>query len=374
MTLFTFVIWMCIFVESPAPSNAFVHPPPQHMHLSQHPSQHPQQRIHTNGGYTNPVIHHDNPDPGVAYDSVTKKYWLASTSGDAANKFPLFHSTNLINWTAAGHVFPDGSAGTPSWTKSDFWAPELHYVQGRWVVYFVARNSKGMLSVGVAVSHSGAVAGPYSDIGTELVTTDNMGMIDPTYYYENNTSYLVWKEDGNDPAHCPHGNCPTRIFLSPLDAAGTKVLYPRDKWVVLIQQSQSWEGPLVEAPWIIKSGTYYYLFYSANGYSSSAYAVGVARSSKLLGPWSKYPGNPILHTGSGVPFYGPGHCSVVNASVSHVGESESEGESDSTTWAMVHHAWNKDGTGRNVLVYVMAWTPDLWPVVATPSVGPFPPP
>lgn len=89
--------------------------------------------------------------------------------------------------------------------------------------------------------------------------------------------------------------------------------------------------------------------------------------------------NPILHTGSGV-FFGPGHCSVVNfTSVSEsvkVGEGVGEGVSDGvgveTPWVMVHHAWSHKVSGRNVLMYRMTWTSDGWPVVSSPTVGPFP--
>ncbi len=35
----------------------------------------------------------------------------------------------------------------------------------------------------------------------------------------------------------------------------------------LITNTLSWEGPLVEAPWLIHVNGTYYLFYSANGYA-----------------------------------------------------------------------------------------------------------
>jgi xylan 1,4-beta-xylosidase len=357
--------------------------------------------------YVNPVVHGDFPDPGVTFDTRTNRYWLASTSGDSPNHFPIFSSPNLYNWTAQGHVFPEGSKGTPTWAEADFWAPEPHFVNNRWLVYFVARNHKGMLSVGVAISQGG-VDGPYADLGSELVTTDNMGMIDPTFYRDNNTNYLIWKEDSNDPAHCPSRNCPTRIFLSPLDASGTKVMLPREKWVVLLQQTQAWEGPLVEAPWIIHNNAtgFYYLFYAGSAYNNDKYAVGVARARALLGPWVKYDSNPILHTGTSV-FYGPGHCSVVDviateatgengremqdsksASLNADTPSHRHHHTERTTrahgeraaaapsqrWAVVHHAWNPDNTGRNVLMYALAWGSDGWPLTSTPQVGPLPAP
>eukprot|EP00047_Mylnosiga_fluctuans_P007812 m.4994 g.4994 ORF g.4994 m.4994 type:complete len:333 (-) comp1962_c0_seq1:54-1052(-) len=307
--------------------------------------------------YSNPVIHGDFPDPGAAYVPATARYWVATTSGDAPNHFAIHSSADLYNWTAEGFVFPSGTAGAPAWAASDYWAPELHIVNGQNLVYFVARNKKNMLSVGAAVSRKG-VAGPYEDIGQELVTTTHMGMIDPTFYSENGTNYLIWKADANDPAHCPQMNCPTQIYLSPLDTSGTRVLLPEAQWVVLINQSQPWEGPLVEAPWIIKNGGFYYLFYSGNGYNSPKYAIGVARARSLYGPWSKYGNNPVMHTGTN-PFYGPGHCSVLQVG---------------GAWWFVYHAWNNDGSGRNVLLDEITFTPDGWPAVRSPSVQPQPAP
>jgi beta-xylosidase len=54
----------------------------------------------------------------------------------------------------------------------------------------------------------------------------------------------------------------------------------------------------------------FYLFYSANSCCGRrcAYAVGVARSPTLIGPWEKYSGNPILRSGNG--WNCPGHASV----------------------------------------------------------------
>ncbi len=48
-----------------------------------------------------------------------------------------------------------------SWAVSDFWAPELHVINGVVRVYFVARDTTGLLCVGVATSTSSSPLGPY---------------------------------------------------------------------------------------------------------------------------------------------------------------------------------------------------------------------
>ena len=58
----------------------------------------------------------------------------------------------------------------------------------------------------------------------------------------------------------------------------------------------------------MKLGDYYYLIYAVNGCCGpgSDYAVSVARSKNLRGPYEKYAGNPILHGGEGVQSCGHG--------------------------------------------------------------------
>lgn len=113
--------------------------------------------------------------------------------------------------------------------------------------------------------------------------------------------YLVWKDDGN-------GNNPKRPTFIWMQALTSDGLYLFGDWHKLIQNDLPWEYDLVEGPWFIIRNGWYYLFYSGHGYCDPSYAVGVARSRSIYGPWEKK-GDPILKTtGWRV---GPGHCSVI---------------------------------------------------------------
>ena len=59
---------------------------------------------------------------------------------------------------------------------------------------------------------------------------------------------------------------------------------------------------------MIKRGDYYYLFYSGGSFFDNTYAIGIARSLSLIGPYEKYP-YPILSSNDF--WIGPGHCSVL---------------------------------------------------------------
>jgi beta-xylosidase len=50
--------------------------------------------------HRNPILPGDHPDPSIIGTGNT--YWTISTSGNRTPAFPLFHSTALAHWTAAG--------------------------------------------------------------------------------------------------------------------------------------------------------------------------------------------------------------------------------------------------------------------------------
>ncbi|NMO13782.1 family 43 glycosylhydrolase [Pyxidicoccus fallax] len=290
------------------------------------------------GLYINPVVPTDCADPGVIHDGT--QYVAACTSGGAANAFPLRTSRDLVNWTSAGVIFP--SASKPTWATGDFWAPEIHKVGTRYIAYYTARHTNGKLSIGAATSAS--ALGPFTDLGRPLVHDTGMGMIDATFFKDTaGTPYLVWKADGNAVGQ------QTPIYGQQLSADGLSLVGTRR---TLITNNLGWEGGVVEAPWVVARGGYYYLFYSGNAYYNNTYAVGVARATSPLGPYTKLSA-PILKTGGG--WTGPGHNSVVT------------GPGGDTY--MVYHAWNSAHTARVMLVDAITW-PNGWPAVPEgPSNG-----
>jgi beta-xylosidase len=99
--------------------------------------------------------------------------------------------------------------------------------------------------------------------------------------------------------------------------------------VELLRHDQAWERPLIEAPALLKHDGKYFLFYSANGYESSSYAVGYAVADALTGPYKK-PQNKPLYTSAGKTA-GPGGQEFV------VGP-------DGEIW-MAYHGWTAGTVG-----------------------------
>jgi len=148
-------------------------------------------------GYGDPAVLHV---PGTAESGSRPggTYYLLVTSNDAPNAFPILRSPDLRHWEEAGCVFPEGHK--PAWALdgegcSDFWAAELHFVAGEYLVVFTARQkSTGELAIGVA--RSASPCGPFMADERPLVAG---GVIDPhVLLTPQGDAYLFWKHDSND--------------------------------------------------------------------------------------------------------------------------------------------------------------------------------
>jgi xylan 1,4-beta-xylosidase len=285
--------------------------------------------------YENPVIPGDHPDPSII--RVGKDYWATSTSSEWGPQFPLLHSTDLVNWTQTGDVF----AHRPEWAQGNFWAPEISEYKGRYYVYYVGKKKGGHLAVAVATADK--PGGPYIDHGP-LVSQEH-GSIDPVPCLdENNKPYLVWKDDNNS-AHLQ-----TTIWAQPLTEDGLKLMDGEPK--ALIHNDVDWEGPLVEGPYVLRRGDWFYLFYSGNGCCGNDchYGMGVARSHSLPGPWEKNPANPILALND--KWKCPGHGSIVT-------------DERGRYW-LLYHAYSVRSsvyTGREAMLDEVKFGADDWPTI-----------
>lgn len=323
------------------------------------------------GTYANPLTSTDTPDPGVMWVEEEQLWYAVTTGGGpSTGAFEMRTSPDLGNWTLVGHAMPT----TPTWAVNSFWAPELHRVNGAYMMVFTGRTAGGQLCVGIARSTTGKAAGPYADaLGAPLLQDPSgQGTIDATMFVDSDGRvYVVAKTDGNADGK------PTPIHIAEVTAASNGTAFAPGESLAtfyasqLITDDQPWENGIVEGPWIVKFGTHYFLFYSGSGYGGNgqcSYAVGVARAPSVRGPYVKA-GPPVLAnaTGANPQWQGPGHCSVVQAA--------------DGGWAMVYHAWPGAvrSYGRHMMLDAVTWVAGAdglpWPVVnggMGPSVGTMP--
>jgi hypothetical protein len=79
----------------------------------------------------------------------------------------------------------------------------------------------------------------------------------------------------------------------------------------LFGPESAWESLICEAPFVTEHDGKLHLTYSGNLAPTLDYAVGGAIGSEPLGPFARYPDNPILSKRPELDFFGPGHHSIV---------------------------------------------------------------
>jgi xylan 1,4-beta-xylosidase len=285
---------------------------------------------------TNPVLSGDFADPSVI--KVGEDYWASATSSEWAPQFPLLHSKDLLHWEQVGVIFTE----QPAWSEANYWAPELAVDNGRYFVFYTAKKKGGPLCVAVATAPQ--PQGPYTDHGP--LVCEELGSIDGALIRdENDRLFLVWKLDGNS------RGLPTPLWAQQLSMSGDRPELVGEKTQILLNDTP-WEGQLIEGPHLIKRNGWFYLFYAGAGCCGRDcnYAVGVARSRKLLEGWEKNPLNPIMKNNEF--FKCPGHGSVVT---------DAQGRD-----YLLYHAYRTTDTvyvGRQGMLDVIQWGADGWPTL-----------
>lgn len=253
---------------------------------------------------------------------------MACTSDFAANAFPIWASSDGVHWRLQGYVFPKGHQ--PWWALQTgrggrYWAPDLQFIDGRWVVYFAAQlnPAKARLQLGayriepssmvIGVATTGDLRGgrwqtqilhwrgEFNAVaGNAGEQEANGGVIDPDEFQDPDTGqrYLVYAEQSK------------QIWLGELSANGLEldpnvriILTATEPWTCdAAGQHCTIEGPIG----YFHNGLAYVLF-SAAGTWSGSYSVGVAASIDPIAQPFLVDSEPILS--SSKTLLGPGGTS-----------------------------------------------------------------
>ncbi|KAL4784896.1 glycosyl hydrolase [Aspergillus varians] len=271
------------------------------------------------------------PDPGVIQ---TEQGYYAFATQSNGKRVPVARSDNFTSWTLLDGT--DALPGPyPSWVKTGdpkVWAPDVvQRDDGTFVMYFCASTSQGNQKHCVGAATSSSVEGPYT-VEDEPIAChlDEGGAIDASgFRNEDGTRYVLYKIDGNS-RNSGSEQHPTPIMLQKL---GSDAVTPVGTPVKILDRDEA-DGPLVEAPSLLKVDGVYYLSFSSNMYNTLAYDVSYATASSVTGPYTKVqaPDAPLLVSGDASddgPLGGPGGADFVD---------------DGTK--MIFHAFN-DGQGMD---------------------------
>ena|SRR5688572_24621942 len=236
-------------------------------------------------------------DPSRMIRNTDGRYWIFTTGdGVFAMSSP---NADFSGWRVEAPVFPIGT--WPSWIAShvsgfngNFWAPDVIKVGSEYRLYYSCAGTGAPAAIGLATAAN--LAGPWTDRG--LVVAGN-NAIDPALLVDGGNQWMTW------------GNWQTGIDLLQINPSNGKALNSA-RWDLVPGQ--------VEAPYLHKEGSYYYLFFQrglcCQGVNSG-YTTMVARSTSVTGPYLDKNGVNVLTGSSGAGsvflpnrdgrYIGPGH-------------------------------------------------------------------
>jgi GH43 family beta-xylosidase len=211
------------------------------------------------------------------------------------------------------------SAPDTGWNRTNVWAPELHFIDGRWYVYYAAgRDGPPFTSqhAGVLQSADDDALGHWADRG-RIYTGDSAGTgagdrwsIDMTVGRIAGRDYAVWSGWAQ---RASTDKTPQQLYIAPLENPWTI----STNRVRLSAPDAEWErGPqldLQEGPELLQHGGNVLLVYSTRDSWLKEYALGQLRlrdsTANPLDPsnWTK--SGPVFTGNANV--YGVGHASFV---------------------------------------------------------------
>ena len=234
-----------------------------------------------------------------------KYYCYATDCNHYSQGFCVWVSDDLVNWSEEGIFCFDA---IKSWGKSHFWAPEVVYHNGKFVMHYTAKSRElDSLRLGVAVSDS--PTGPFVDVHGKPMFDLGYATIDGSVLRCDEGNFFYYSRDCCE--NYVDGIKTSQLYCVRLNDDLTEVVGEHklvstptedfEKKSMALEHVRLWN----EGPCVIKLGDKYVMNYSANYYASNDYAICVSTADSPMGPWVKSKNNPVLSCRK--ELFGAGH-------------------------------------------------------------------
>ncbi len=290
--------------------------------------------------YRNPVINRSVPDPTII-KAEDGNFYLYGTE-DIRNT-PIYRSDDLVNWEFIGTAFTQQTR--PNFEpKGGLWAPDINYINGKYVLYYSMSVWGGEWTCGIGVATADKPEGPFTDHG-KLFRSNEIQVqnsIDQFYIEEGGNKYLFWGSFSG-------------IYCIELSDDGLTVKSGAEKKQVA--------GTAYEGVYIHKRKGYYYMFASIGSCCEglkSTYTTVVGRSKNLFGPYLNKNGESMMNNKHEVviskneKFVGTGH------------NSEIVKDDKNQDWIFYHAVSVDNPKGRVLMMDRVLWKKD-WPYIESGS-------
>jgi GH43 family beta-xylosidase len=286
--------------------------------------------------FTNPVLPR-GADPWVFFKDGFY-YYMHTT----ARNLTVWKTRNIADLRDAERkvVWTPPSSGPYS---RDIWAPEIHFLEGKWYIYFAADSGRNVTHRMWVLENASPdpMQGEWVMKG-KLADAADRWAIDASVFEHRGRLFTIWSGWEHETNGVQH------IYLAALknpwtiDGARVRISTPEHAWEKVGDLTLNPENDdpahvdVNEGPQILKPGNKLFLIYSASGCWTDNYCLGMLTAdanSDLLNAasWKKSP-QPVFSSRPEAQTYAPGHCSFFKSP---------DGKED---W-IIYHANSEPGQG-----------------------------
>ncbi len=249
-------------------------------------------------------------DPFICKQSNGKYYFTASVP--AYDRIILRCADTLAGIADAEEVTIWKKHETGIMSKH-IWAPELHYLDGKWYIYFAGGEKEDIWKIRPYVlecTDADPMTGEWKELGMMQCADDDAFSfrafsLDATVFENNGKRYYVWAEKVGV------GRQISNLYIAEMETPNKL----KTVQVLLTTPDYDWERVgfwVNEGPAVIKRNGKIFLTYSASE-TGAPYCMGMLTaddSTDLLDPrsWEKER-YPVLASDPSIEVYGPGHNS-----------------------------------------------------------------
>lgn len=308
--------------------------------------------------FTNPLLPR-GADPWAIYRDGY--YYYTQTMG---SRLVVWKTRNLARLKTAQRKTIWTPPAEGAWSKG-IWAPEIHFMDGKWYVYFAAddgRNETHRMYV-LENASPDPMKGTWTFKGKVADPTDKWA-IDGSVFRLRGRWYMVWSGWEGD------SNGQQNIYLAALKNPWTiegervRISYPRYRWERhgdLGAKSDPQHVYVNEGPEILRHDGKVFLVYSASGCWTDFYALGLVQltdNRKVMDPeaWVKFP-KPVFTQDPDSSVFAPGHNGFFRSP-------------DGTQDWIIYHANDRPGAGcggeRSPRMQPFGWDAGGLPVFGKP--------
>lgn len=287
-------------------------------------------------------------DPWVLRHTDGRYYLMTTTGSDLV----IRRSTSLVG-IAAGERKTIRGAQSGGESSKEVWAPELHWLDDKWYVYFAASNGNNSNHRMFVLENDSPdpFEGEFREKGKICDPQADRWAIDGTVLDTGRQRYFLWSGwEGSD-------NVRQNLYIArmsnpwTLDSPRVEISRPTLPWETI------GDPDVNEAPQVLIRGKTVCVIYSASGSWTDDYCLGLLTANldaDLLErtAWTKAPA-PVFRRSDRV--FGPGHCSFTRSP---------NGRED---W-IVFHAARYQGAGweRSLRMQPFRWNKNNLPEFGAP--------